>query len=163
MNFVALALAGFYRFFYKLKNIVHKCFLITCMSSSCIYTLLATTWHTPDDSSDVISVYGLSFLNKGIGHWFSTFSRGCGLRLTRLESKSHRCSIGFRAGDLAGQSITVIICVEYRPPVTPLPVLVLTCKVQSCCTVLRSENKACGRSSDSHTILMESIPNSLVA
>ena len=38
----------------------------------------------------------------------------------------------------------------------------MTYTVASHCTVLRSENWALGRSSDSHNIIMESIPNNLV-
>ena len=43
-----------------------------------------------------------------------------------------------------------------------LPVLMLTNKVASHCMVLRSENWVLDRSSGSHNIIMESIPNNLV-
>ena len=55
-----------------------------------------------------------------------------------------------------------LICEEYSPPVTKLPVMMLTSKVQSLYTVLRSENWASGRLSGSHNIIMESVPISLV-
>ena len=45
---------------------------------------------------------------------------------------------------------------------TKLPVLILTSKVQSLYTELRSENWTSGRSSGCETIVMESIPNRLV-
>ena len=57
---------------------------------------------------------------------------------------------------------TALICEEYWHPVTNLPVLMLASKVESQCTVLRSENWAMDRSSGSHTITMEFIPNDLV-
>ena len=58
---------------------------------------------------------------------------------------------------------SALICEEYWPPVMMnLPVLMLGSKVESHCTVLRSDNCALGRSSGSHTITMEFIPNSLV-
>ena len=66
-RFVALSLAGFYRFFHKLKNIVHKCFFNNLYAPSSIYTLLATTWHTPDDSFDVILVNGLLGNTSNLG------------------------------------------------------------------------------------------------
>ena len=50
---------------------------------------------------------------------------------------------------------------EYWPPVTMLSVLMFASKVDSHFTVLRSENWASGRSSGSHTIIIESIPHSL--
>ena len=43
-----------------------------------------------------------------------------------------------------------------------MPVLVLTNKDDSHCTVLHSENWVLGRSSGSHNIIMESAPNNLV-
>ena len=43
------------------------------MTSPSVRTLLTTTWHTPDDPSEVIMVYGLPFLNKGIGKGLHTF------------------------------------------------------------------------------------------
>ena len=59
-------------------------------------------------------------------------------------------------------SETALICEEYWHPVTNLPVLMLASKVESHCTLLRSENWALGRSSGSLTIIMEFIPNNLV-
>ena len=60
-------------------------------------------------------------------------------------------------------SETALICEEFWPPMTTLPVVMLTNKVELHCTVLRSENCAVlGRSSGSYNIIMESIPNNLV-
>ena len=59
-------------------------------------------------------------------------------------------------------SETALICEGYWPPMTNPPVLMLASKVESHCTVLRSENWALGRSSGSHTIIMEFIRNNLV-
>ena len=59
-------------------------------------------------------------------------------------------------------SETALICEEYWPPVAKLPVLMLASKVESQCTVLRSETWVLGRSSGSDNIIMESIPNNLV-
>ena len=73
-----------------------------------------------------------------------------------MESPHHSTSI------TSWFSETAIICEEYWPPVTTLPVLMLTNKVASHCTVLRSENWVLDRSAGSHNIIMDSIPNNLV-
>ena len=48
------------------------------------------------------------------------------------------------------------------PPETKVPVLMFASKVDSHCTVFLGENLASGRSSGSRTIIIESIPHSLV-
>ena len=59
-------------------------------------------------------------------------------------------------------SRNVVISEEYWPPVTKVPVLMFASKVDLHCTVFLSQNLASGSSSGSRTIIIESIPHSLV-
>ena len=82
---------------------------VTSVSTSRVYHSCYSTTHRGDQSLN--SCLWDVFQSSGNAALSCNKDLGCGLRLlTRLSSSSHKCSIGDRSGDRAGQGRTFMFC-----------------------------------------------------